>query len=98
MKFRGPIKLEEAGGASRKIFSKIVKLVSAGEITLNENMILEEMAKVFLSLEDEKPTPESLFEAEAAENKYRTSISAMISYYTMMIIRRQSIRTLQIII
>ena len=69
MKFRGAIKLEEAGGASRKIFSKIVKLVSAGEITLNENMILEEMAKVFLSLEDEKPTPESLFEAEAAENK-----------------------------
>ena len=69
MAFMGPVKLEDAGGAGRKIFSRIVRLISAGEIAFSEDSILEEMAKVFLSLEDEKPTPESLFEAKAAESK-----------------------------
>ncbi len=69
MVFLGPVKLEDAGKANRKIFSTVIRLISAGEIVFNADSILEEMATVFLSLEDEKPTPESAYEAQVAENR-----------------------------
>lgn len=67
--FLGPVKLEDAGGASRKIFTTITRLISAGEIAFNADSTLEEMATVFLRLEDETPTLESVYEAQMAENK-----------------------------
>jgi hypothetical protein len=65
----GPIRLESAGCAARTIFSTIVRLISEGELAFNEDTVIKEMATVFLNLEDESPTPETVYDAQMAENK-----------------------------
>lgn len=69
MIFRGAIKLEEAGKATRTIFHTIVRLIASREIAFSEDALLEEMATIFLNMDDESPTPESIREARVAESR-----------------------------